>query len=65
MTKLFTTRILPDGSTEAQRPERKKGYYWVEVPIADETEMEHLVNKGYAVRVRGDRTRQWNLKRIK
>ena len=65
MTKLFTTRTLKDGSTEVQRPERKDGAYLVEVPITDESEMEALAAKGYAVRVRGDLTRKWNIKRIK
>lgn len=64
MTKLYTTRKLKDGTTETQRPERKGGMYWVEIPVADEAEMERLVAKGYAVRVRGEKTGQWNLKRI-
>ena len=64
MTKLFTTRVLKDGSSEIQRPARKDGAYWVEVPIEDEAEMERLVAKGYAVRVRGEKTGQWNLKHI-
>ena len=64
MTKLFTTLTRKDGTTEKQSPERKDGYYWVEVPIKDETEMEALVAKGYSVRVRGEKSGQWNLKKI-
>jgi hypothetical protein len=64
VTKLKTTLTRKDGTTEIQRPERKDGMYWVEVPIKDEAEMERLVAKGYAVRVRGEKSGQWNLKRI-
>ncbi len=64
MTKLQIIRKLKDGSTEVQRPERRDGFYWVEIPIADEAEMERQVARGCSVRVRGETTGQWNLKKI-
>ena len=70
MTKIKITRTISSGphkgAMEEQVPERMDGAYWVEVPIRDVAEMENLVlNKGYAVRMRGSVTGQLNLKRVK
>lgn len=70
MTSIAVKRLITQGKNkgkvETQVPERVDGAYWVQVPVYDEKEMERLVLKeGCAVRMRGDVTGQFNLKKAK